>query len=201
MGTSNPLLAKLPPWVLSLAIVAVVVVIGLLYISKTPFRCSNSSEGFSCGFVSEPGVVHENYVGYYYDWDERGATYCAHEDLDLGFADDEVSITAKSIGKVKDRYGELVDASWSLRGYKLGTNLALAYISAQLPRTGNGVYYLIQNRGEYAGYWIGFDSPSGKVIRCPYLLTKSKKAETESCESRWPQVFSAANQCREVVFP
>ena len=77
---------------------------------------------------------------------------------------------------MKDRDGNSAEGSWLLQGYKHGNNLAMAYVSDYKPRSGNGVYYLVPNQGEYAGFWIGIDSPSGKVIRCPYVLTNKDRS-------------------------
>ncbi|MBI4996745.1 MAG: hypothetical protein HZC22_07580 [Rhodocyclales bacterium] len=201
MSNDKSIIEKMPPWVIGVAIIAVVIFISLLFFSQNPFACSRDSDGFSCGFIREPTVIYEKLHGYFYDWDETGNTYCSHEILDLGFVDDEVSITARATGAVKNRDGNLVENKWMFRGYKHGNNLAIAYVTERPPRTGNGVYYLIQNQGEYAGFWMGVDSPSGKTIRCPYVLTTTEKRGNESCELRWPHIFSPTNGCYEIVFP
>ncbi|MEO8327577.1 MAG: hypothetical protein ABI618_17125, partial [Nitrospirota bacterium] len=118
----------------------------------------------------------------------------------LEFSDDEVSLRARTAGMVKDRDGSLIERSWIHRGYKHGNNLAVSYVTEAKPTTGNGVYYLIQTNGDYAGFWIGVDWPSGKTIRCPYLLTRTEKRGNETCEDRWPYVFSATTACTEVIF-
>jgi hypothetical protein len=64
-----------------------------------------------------------------------------------------------------------------------------------------GVYYLALSRGDYAGFWIGLDAISGKVIQCPYVLSDTENNANETCEGRWPHVFSEATACREVNLP
>jgi len=200
MAEEEPSMSKMPPWIIGVSVIAVVIIALLLFFSQKPFKCIKSNEGFSCGFVSEQNWAKEKYIGYFYDWDEKKNTYCSSETVDLEFSEDEVSLRARTSGNVKDRDGRLIDRSWIHRGYKHGNNLAIAYVTEAKPTTGNGVYYLIQTNGDYAGFWIGVDWPSGKTIRCPYLLTKTEKRGSETCEERWPYVFSSATACTEVVF-
>lgn len=194
------IIEKIPIWVIGVSIIGVIVFILLLFFSQKPFNCNMTKDGFSCGFVSDTNVTHDKYFGYFYDWDEKKRTYCSYEIVDITFSDDELSVQAKTTGKVKDRDGSLVERSWIHRGYKHGNNLAISYVTESKPTTGNGVYYLVQNQGDYAGFWVGVDWPSGKIIHCPYLLTKTEKRGNESCEDRWPQIFSKSNACIEVKF-
>ncbi|MBT9597448.1 MAG: hypothetical protein IV094_15815 [Vitreoscilla sp.] len=192
---------KLPAWVIAVVALAIAFVIGLLFFSKNPISCSKNEDGFACGFVRPLDAVTDKYYGYFSDLDEKGSVYCSHERIDVSFLSDDVSVRARSVAKVKDRDGNLVEESWIIQGYKYGEKLALAYITEHPPRSGNGVYYLIATQGEYAGFWLGVDSPSGKTIRCPYVLTRTEKPEVLSCEQRWPSVFSSTNACREISFP
>lgn len=198
--TQVSLPARVPPWIVGIAIIAVLIIALLLFFSDRPFTCTKTKDGYICGFINGTKFTHEKFLGYFYDWDEKRNTYCSSEVVDLEFSDDEVSIQAKTTGKVKDRDGGLVERSWNHRGYKHGNNIAIAYVTDRKPTTGNGVYYLVQSQGDYAGFWIGTDWPSGKTIRCPYVLTKTEKRGSESCEERWPYVFSPATVCQEVFF-
>lgn len=200
MTDTKSIFDKVPPWVIGSVSIAVIVVALLLFFSNRPFQCSKTNEGFSCGFVREPNTTYKHYIGYFYNWDKERNTYCTSESMDIGYSDDGVSLVAHTSGKIKDRDGNYIERSWVHRGYKHGNNLAIAYVTENRPTTGNGVYYLVQTDGEYAGFWIGINWLSGKAIRCPYVLTDSEKRGNETCEQRWPQSFSKENECKEVSF-
>ena len=197
MTDSASALDKIPVWVLGVAIVAVIVLATLLYLSGKSFGCSKSSTSFSCGFAQEPAFTSESFFGYYYDWDEKRNSVCTEEVLTLGFSDAGL-IRGNSSANVKDRFGGTSVNTWIHTGFRFGDNIAAAYTTDRRRRTGNGVYYLMKSEDENAGFWVGISSPSGKTIRCPYVLTKTQKPPNESCESRWPKLFSVANECKEL---
>ena len=195
---------KMPPWVIAFAVVAILVLAVLLFISKTNAGCIWGEGRFSCGFdldktqrFTEPRKFH----GYYYNWSDKGEVNCSSETVTLRFSVDEKVIEGQSVGNVvMDNHGTSAKNSWTLRGFNYGNKLALAYVTEKTPVSGNGIYYLIKEQGEYAGFWIGVNSPSNRIIRCPYLLTTVEKPANEICEQRWPRVFNSANTCQEVAF-
>ncbi|RYF26299.1 MAG: hypothetical protein EOO23_08615 [Comamonadaceae bacterium] len=201
MSIGETIVSKLPPWLIATIFISISVITLLLFVSDRTLTCT-LKEGISCGVSPSKGkVATETYYGYYYNLDENSRLICDSETVEIGFSGDEVPITAHSAGMVRDRDGTQSPNKWVFQGYKHGSNLALAYVTEQKPTSGNGVYYLIKNQGEYAGFWAGVNGPTGKIISCPYVLTKTAKRANESCQARWPRVFTASTGCREVLFP
>ena len=149
-----------------------------------------NGDNFSCGFSSNNEFEKKLLNGYFYTLDDVGNTVCVSEKLQLKFYEDHYTVKASSGGNVHDKDGHLIKSKWIQIGFRHGNNLALAYITDSNSPTGTGVYYLMARGNEYAGYWLGLDFPLGHKFQCPYILTPSEKPEDQTCEDRWPEVFT-----------
>ena len=78
---------------------------------------------------------------------------------------------SKLLASSKDFKGK----KWLQVGYWKDGRLAFSYVSEQLSETGIGTYILSRydKTDIYFGYWEGVSSSIKKVIRCPYILSKS----------------------------
>ncbi len=184
-------LFDLPPWLLGIALLAIIGLAVLLFYSGARIECGQSDAKFTCGFTKLEGYEEKEFNGYFYTLDDQGKNTCANEKIKIRFYDDNITIAAYAEGTVHDHNGSLIKRTWTYRGYRHGNDLALAYVTADKLPTGNGIYYLLSRGGDYAGYWMGTDFPTDARVQCPYVLTRTEKRGNESCEKLWPDVFVA----------
>lgn len=196
-GDTLKRILKLHPAVLIISLFLLFLIVGLfimMYLRGTGFSCGLDGKKISCEFGNESTPEEKRMTGYFYTLDDKGGTVCVSENIVLKFYEDKATIEGHSSGEVHSKGGMLISKQWLLSGFRHGNDLSLAYTTDSNLRTGAGVYYPMEMGEEYAGYWLGLDFPLGHKVQCPALLTPNKKQVNETCEQRWPRVFTG-NPC------
>ncbi len=189
-GDTLKRILKLHPAVLIISRFLIAGLFIVMYLRGTGFACGLDDAKISGEFGNKSTPEEKRMTGYFYTLDDKGKTVCFSENIVLKFYEDKVTVDGHSGAKVHQKDGTLINREWLLTGFRHENNLSLAYITNSNSPTGAGVYYLMERGDEYAGYWLGLDLPLGHKVRCPYLLTTNEKPVNETCEQRWPDIFT-----------
>jgi len=90
--------------------------------------------------------------------------------------------------------GKVIPRTWTVRGFRSGDNLSLAYVTNPDKDTpipvGIGTYQLrMINNTEYSGFSFGISCSLNSFIECPYVLSMQRVSTTEA-RVRWSRILN-----------
>lgn len=141
-------------------------------------------------------------TGYYYSYSPENPGTCGSEHLMVSRFYGTVYAQSRATG-LNGGTGEDNFNGWTYNGGFRDGDYYLRYRPASIFGQGSsfGLSYALRNpkeAGVLFGEWIGIDTESHDVVRCPYVLTSGPPAAGVSCEDAWPAELNHKRYC-EVV--